>query len=74
MEKDVCEGISIDQKSGAARAWAFMKYRHIPQQVILRVLAEPHLRRGSKLGEPASETEALGGAGLIHLWRRAPEG
>lgn len=45
MAKDVSDGLALDSSKGAAVSWAYMKYCKVPQQVILRVLAEPKLRR-----------------------------
>ncbi|MBV7534511.1 hypothetical protein KW842_01905 [Duganella sp. sic0402] len=65
----VNRGIALDPTKGAATAWAYMKYYAVPQQVILRVLAEPELRRQSAVSEQHGESEAKADGNFIHLWR-----
>lgn len=69
----VNRGIALDASKGAATAWAYMKYCNVPQQVILRVLAEPGLRRLMALVEPLKnnhgDSNAVVYKHLIHLWR-----
>jgi len=73
MARLVNRGIEIDLLKGAATAWAYMKYGRVPQQVILRVLAEPTLRRVIELTVPLEndndDTNAEVHKHLIHLWR-----
>lgn len=75
MTDAVTHGIALDSTKGAATAWAYMKYCKVPQQVILRVLAEPKLRRLNELTLPlessGSNADNNGGEDrhVIHLWR-----
>lgn len=57
MTDAVNQGIALDFTKGAATAWAYMKYCGVPQQVILRILAEPHLRRQIEGSEQHGETK-----------------
>ncbi len=72
LAKVVTDGIALDSSKGAATAWAYMKYYKVPQQVILRVLAEPNLRRLIELTAVPEDDNAVVYKHLIHLWR-APE-
>lgn len=65
----VDEGITRDRKNGAAIAWAYMKHCNVPQEVILRVLADPHLRRRTYLNVPAAAEGGLDENGELKLWR-----
>ncbi|MYN39353.1 hypothetical protein GTP55_08210 [Duganella sp. FT109W] len=69
----VNRGIAIDFKKGAANAWAYMKYVNVPQRVILRVLAEPSLRRPMALAVPlennTDDSHRDVYRNVIHLWR-----
>lgn len=69
MAEAVNQGIALDCTKGAATAWAYMKYFKVPQQVILRVLAEPGLRRLVEIAGPLEETDTDVYANVIHLWR-----
>lgn len=73
----VNRGIAIDAAKGAANAWAYMKYCNVPQQVILRVLAEPSLRRLIALAVPLKNNNEDNHAdvytNVLPLWR-APIG
>ncbi len=72
MARAVNQGIAIDAAKGAATAWAYMKCFRVPQQVILRVLAEPALRRQHKTATP-DEIDAPIDDNAIHLWRKPGE-
>lgn len=71
MAEAVTRGIALDSSNGAATAWAYMKYCKVPQQVILRVLAEPNLRRIIELTLPLENngSNVDEHRHLIHLWR-----
>ena len=73
MAMAVNRGIAIDSSKGAANAWAYMKYFNVPQQVILRVLAEPSLRRLMALAVPpennTDDSHPDVYRNVIHLWR-----
>jgi len=45
MERDVNKALVIDALLGPSHAWTYMEYCKVPPYVILRVLAEPELRR-----------------------------
>lgn len=71
MAEAVTRGVALDSSKGAATAWAYMKYYKVPQQVILRVLAAPNLRRLTELTLPLenSDSNAYEDMHLTHLWR-----
>lgn len=72
MARALNQGIAIDAAKGAANAWTYMKHFRVPQQVILRVLAEPALRRQHKTATP-DQPDAPVDDNIIHLWRK-PDG
>ncbi|SHH19063.1 hypothetical protein [Massilia sp. CF038] len=41
------QGLSQDREHGSVVAWKFLAAHHVPDEVILRVLADPAMRRGS---------------------------
>lgn len=45
LARCVEEGLTIQQRTGAANAWAYMLHKAVPAGVIRRVLAYPELRR-----------------------------
>jgi len=69
MADAVTNGIELDSSKGAATAWAYMKYCKVPQLVILRVLAEPNLRRLSDINERLKGNGEQVDTPLIRLWR-----
>jgi hypothetical protein len=69
MAEAVNLGIALDSNKGAATAWAYMKYCKVPQQVILRVLAEPRLRRLIELDVVHEDSNSDVYRNSIHLWR-----
>ncbi|MHA4870847.1 hypothetical protein ACXZ1M_24455 [Duganella sp. PWIR1] len=72
MAHAVNHGIALDSSKGAATAWAYMKYFKVPQQVILRVLAEPNLRRLAEIAVVLEDTDADVYTHAMHLWRAPP--
>ena len=47
LARHVEDGLRIDQRIGAANAWAYMLHKAVPAGVITRVLAYPEQRRRS---------------------------
>jgi hypothetical protein len=52
------QGITRDALQGSVTAWRFLASNNVPEDVILRVLAEPSRRRSSDISASRHTTRA----------------
>lgn len=64
MSRIVEQGIARDLLHGSVMAWKFLASNKVPEDVILRVLAEPARRRESDHSLAASDAHARAASGL----------
>lgn len=63
LEKIVDRGIALDSRGGAVAAWVYLQQHGVSEEVIVRVLTNPSLRRSKSTRNHTEELLRL------DLWR-----